>query len=337
MEIFNNYSLKQHNTFGIECVASSVAKVESTEQLMNILMQSINKNIIVLGGGSNVLFKSNSIDSLTILNCIKGINTIDDSADSVIVESAAGVLWDDLVKFCVSKNYGGIENLAMIPGTVGAAPIQNIGAYGQEIKDVFESLTAIEIATGKTINLNNAQCNFGYRDSIFKNELKGKAIITSVRLKLSKKSKVNSYYGSIAKELEAKKISTPTIADVSNIVRKIRTDKLPDPVQFGNAGSFFKNPIITNKLYESLRKHFHDIVGYPENENNIKVPAAYLIEKCNLKALRVGNVGTFPNQPLVIVNYGNATGSEILEFSKMIKDKVFKTFQIKLQEEVNIL
>lgn len=337
MEIFKDYSLLDHNTFRINSVASSAVVINSEKELTECLKSIKVKNVFILGEGSNVLFVSDYINVCVIINRIKGIKVVEKNNDEVIVESGSGVLWDDLVKYCVKNNFGGIENLSLIPGTVGAAPIQNIGAYGQELKDHFDSLTAIEISSGKKIHLHKDECNFGYRDSIFKKELKNKVIVTSVRLKLKTNPKINIVYGTIAKELESLGILHPTIEDVSNVIRKIRTEKLPDPKLYGNAGSFFKNPITTKDHYESLKKDFPDIVGYPENENHIKIPAAYLIDKCGLKDYKVGNVGTYPTQPLVIVNYGNAAGKEVFDFAQMIKQKVFEIFHVQLQEEVNIV
>ena len=337
MEIFKDYSLLDHNTFRINSVASSAVVINSEKELTECLKSIKVKNVFILGEGSNVLFVSEYINVCVIINRIKGIKVVEKNNDEVIVESGSGVLWDDLVKYCVKNNFGGIENLSLIPGTVGAAPIQNIGAYGQELKDHFDSLTAVEISSGKKIHLNKDECNFGYRDSIFKKELKNKVIVTSVRLKLKTNPKINIVYGTIAKELESLGILHPTIEDVSNVIRKIRTEKLPDPKLYGNAGSFFKNPITTKDHYESLKKDFPDIVGYPENENHIKIPAAYLIDKCGLKDYKVGNVGTYPTQPLVIVNYGNAAGKEVFDFAQMIKQKVFEIFHVQLQEEVNIV
>ena len=331
MEIFKDYSLLDHNTFRINSVASSAVVINSEKELTECLKSIKVKNVFILGEGSNVLFVSDYINVCVIINRIKGIKVVEKNNDEVIVESGSGVLWDDLVKYCVKNNFGGIENLSLIPGTVGAAPIQNIGAYGQELKDHFDSLTAVEISSGKKIHLNKDECNFGYRDSIFKKELKNKVIVTSVRLKLKTNPKINIVYGTIAKELESLGILHPTIEDVSNVIRKIRTEKLPDPKLYGNAGSFFKNPITTKDHYESLKKDFPDIVGYPENENHIKIPAAYLIEKCGLKDIKIGNVGTYPTQPLVIVNYGNATGKEVFDFAQMIKQKVFEIFHVQLQ------
>lgn len=337
MEIFKDYSLLDHNTFRINSVASSAVVINSEKELTECLKSIKVKNVFILGEGSNVLFVSEYINVCVIINRIKGIKVVEKNNDEVIVESGSGVLWDDLVKYCVKNNFGGIENLSLIPGTVGAAPIQNIGAYGQELKDHFDSLTGVEISSGKKIHLNKDECNFGYRDSIFKKELKNKVIVTSVRLKLKTNPKINIVYGTIAKELESLGILHPTIEDVSNVIRKIRTEKLPDPILYGNAGSFFKNPVTTKGNYESLKKDFPDIVGYPENENHIKIPAAYLIEKCGLKDIKIGNVGTYPTQPLVIVNYGNATGKEVFDFAQMIKQKVFEIFHVQLQEEVNIV
>ena len=337
MEIFKNYSLRNHNTFGVNAIASTAMVINSESDLIKGLKSAEHENLITIGEGSNILFVSEYVDKLVILNKINGIKILHRNDDDIQIEAGAGVMWDDLVRFCVKNNFGGIENLSMIPGTVGAAPVQNIGAYGQELKDHFESLTAIEISNHNQVILNQSECNFGYRDSIFKKELKDKVVITSVRLRLKIRPKLNIFYGTIAKEIESLKILTPGIEDVSRIIRKIRTEKLPDPNIYSNAGSFFKNPVITKIEYDELKREFQDIVGYPENENHFKIPAAYLIEKCGLKGLKHGNVGTYPTQPLVVVNYGNATGKEIFEFAQFIKQKVFETFHIQLQEEVNLL
>jgi UDP-N-acetylmuramate dehydrogenase len=253
------------------------------------------------------------------------------------VEAGAGVIWDELVKYCVDNNFGGIENLSYIPGTVGAAPIQNLGAYGQELDESFYELNGIYIDSCKTKKFNKSECGFSYRNSIFKNELKNIFIITSVRLKLNKNHNVNLSYNPVKEEVEKRNIKHPTIKNIRDIVIDIRKSKLPDPIEIGNAGSFFKNPVITKERFKVFKEEFPGLNHFLVDDDNVKIPAAWLIEKCGWKGKRIGDAGTHKMQPLVIVNYGNASGKEIYEVSTMIKNDVKKIFDIALEYEVNII
>ncbi len=338
MNIQKNFSLKNLNTFGIDVKARFFADIKSEDQLGLILSDNKFMDVpkIILGGGSNILFIQD-FDGVVIKNSISGITIIQEDADSIFIKAGAGEIWHDMVLFCVEKNYGGIENLSLIPGTVGAAPIQNIGAYGQEIKDVFVSLEGIFIDTAKKKEFLNMQCEFGYRDSIFKKELKNKFVITSIVLKLSKNPIPNLEYGTIKEEIAKLNLDRITIKNVSDVICNIRKSKLPDPKQIGNAGSFFKNPEIESRKYSELEINFPGIPGYKMQNDKVKIPAAWLIEKCGFKGKRVGNTGTHPKQPLVLVNYGNASGSEILGFANIIKSSVKDKFGILLEEEINIV
>ncbi len=337
MKISEHISLKKYNTFGIDVFAKFFAEINTEQELLELFSTNIFKRNrqIVVGGGSNILL-SGDIDGLVIKNSIRGIDVCEENDKSVIIEAGAGVIWNDLVNFCVAKNWGGIENLSLIPGTAGAAPMQNIGAYGQEIKDVFSGLDGYYTRDGIKQSFSKDDCRFGYRESIFKHELKNKFIITKVRLSLSKNPVPNISYGTIRKEMENPGSKEFTIQDVSRVICKIRMEKLPDPEIIGNAGSFFKNPIIPTDQFESLKKKFPDIVSFPDGEGKVKLAAGWLIEKCGWKGTRIGNTGTHEKQSLVIVNYGGATGGEILELSEKIKASVSDKFGIVLKEEINI-
>lgn len=338
MQLYNNYSLIKHNTFGIDVSCSSFAKVENTLELKELLSERRFKNShkLILGGGSNILFTKN-FDGLVITQTSNSITIHSEDDNHCLVNVSAGVVWHELVMFCVNKNLGGIENLSLIPGKVGAAPIQNIGAYGQELKDVFHSLKGIYSNVLSEMNFNNAECEFGYRDSIFKRKLKDKFVITEVTLLLNKNPKLNTNYGALEEELSKLNKSYLTIKDVSDVVCTIRKSKLPDPQKLGNAGSFFKNPEIASKKFNSLKEKFIDLPGYKISDQIIKIPAGWLIEKCGFKGKRFGNVGVHEKQALVIVNYGNGKPEEIIKLKNLIKDTVRETFQIELIEEVNIL
>jgi len=338
MKVIKNISLKNLNTFGVDVKSKYFVEVYLEEELKQVLNSEeySNQQKLILGSGSNILF-TKDFDGLVIKNSISGIKLLDEDSNKVIVEAGAGVIWDGLVQYCVSNNYGGIENLSYIPGTVGAAPIQNIGAYGQELEETFYELNGIYIDDCETKNFNKSECIFSYRNSIFKNELKNKFIITSVRLKLSKNPDVNLSYKPVKEEVEKRNIKHPTIKDIREIVIDIRKNKLPDPVEIGNAGSFFKNPVITEEEFKVLEKEYPDLKYFFVDENNVKIPAAWLIEKCGWKGKRIGDAGTYNMQPLVIINYGNASGKEIYEISTMIKNDVKTTFDISLENEVNIL
>lgn len=338
MKIVENHSLKNLNTFGVDVKTRYSAEIFSDDDLLILLADKEFENVqkFVLGGGSNILF-TKDFEGLIIKNSIPRIKIIDEDNEFIIVETGAGVNWDDFVSYCVEKKWGGVENLSLIPGTVGAAPIQNIGAYGQELKNVFYSLEGIFIKTGEKKIFNNSECKFAYRESIFKNELKNKFVITRVGLKLSKKSEVNISYPSVREELNNRKITNPKITDLRKIVIDIRYSKLPDPKIIGNAGSFFKNPVVSNDKYEMLKERYPDLNSYPVDDFQVKLSAAALIEKCGWKGKRVGNCGSYEKQPLVIVNYGGATAGEILELANSIRSSVEENFEITLQKEINLV
>ncbi len=336
--IQENTGLKNYNTFRIESSAKYFADVKSRTQLIKALAFASDQNIpfTVLGGGSNVLFTNDNYEFI-IHNLIGGIEKISDENNEIYLRVGAGVSWNTFVKYCVDRNYAGVENLSLIPGSVGASPMQNIGAYGVEVKDVFQSLTALEISTGKEINFNSQDCAFGYRESIFKNKLKGKFVILDVTFKLSKIPNFNISYGAIKNELEAMGIKVLNIKAISEAVINIRRSKLPDPKEIGNAGSFFKNPEIENKKFEKIFDKFPGIVGYDLNNGKTKIAAGWLIENCGWKGYRSGDAGCHKKQALVLVNYGEAKGSEILSLSSKIIESVKSKFNVELEREVNIL
>jgi UDP-N-acetylmuramate dehydrogenase len=338
MKTFYNYSLKNHNTFGIEVSCKYFAEVNNNLEIKQLLSEQRFKNFqkLVLGSGSNILF-TKDFNGLVITQASNRINITSEDDDYVFVNVSSGVIWHECVLFCVNNNFGGIENLSLIPGKVGAAPVQNIGAYGQELKDVFYSLKGIYLDDLKEVELNNSDCEFAYRDSIFKRELKDKFIITEVTLQLTKNPKLNTSYGTIREELGKLNKSNLTIKDVSDAVGMIRMNKLPDPKKFGNAGSFFKNPEIATEKYNLLKKKILDLPGYKISDRLIKIPAGWLIEKCGFKGKSFGNVGVHEKQALVIVNYGNGKPEEIITLKNLIKDTVRDKFEIQLNEEVNIL
>lgn len=338
MKIIENYSLKSLNTFGVDVKTRYIAEIFSDNDLFKLLedkeFESVRK--FILGGGSNILF-TKDFEGLVIKNSIPGINIIDEDDESIIIETGAGVNWDDFVSYCVEKKWCGVENLSLIPGTVGAAPIQNIGAYGQELKNVLYNLEGIFIETGEKKIFNNYECKFSYRESIFKNEFKNKFVITRVGFKLSKKPEVNISYPPIREELNNRKISDPKIRDLRKIVVDIRNSKLPDPKIIGNAGSFFKNPVVRNDKFKMLKEKYPELNSYPVDDDHVKLSAAALIEKCGWKGKRIGNCGSYEKQPLVIVNYGEATAGEILELANNIRLSVEENFEVTLQQEVNLV
>jgi len=337
LQIQENVSLKNFNTFGIDVSARYFVEIGHEDELVELFMdpQWLQMERLVLGGGSNMLFV-NDFDGLVIRMNIRRIEHRINH-NEVFVEAGAGEVWNDLVNFCVAREYAGIENLSLIPGSVGASPIQNIGAYGVELKDVFYSCQAFEIATGTFKKFTNEDCRFGYRDSIFKNELKEKNIITSVKFKLSLIPNLNLKYGAIEQELTNRGITNPTIKDISQVVSHIRVSKLPDPSTIGNAGSFFKNPVITADQFEHVRSKFPEVVNYPAGNDLVKLAAGWLIEQCGWKGKVVGHTGTWKNQALVLVNHGEATGEEVYSFSSQIIDSVYRKFGVLLDREVNII
>jgi len=336
--IQHNFPLKKLNTFGIDVSANFFAEIHTIEQFQELLANSTYKqlNRLVLGGGSNVLFTKN-FDGIVLQNKLKGIELIKEDADYYYVKSAAGEVWHEFVLFCIRNNYAGLENLSLIPGCVGASPMQNIGAYGVEIKDVFYELEALDIATQTIRIFSKKDCEFGYRESVFKRALKNQYIITSVTFKLNKKPVYNTTYGAIEKELEAMGVKELSIHAISKAVCAIRSSKLPNPAEIGNAGSFFKNPEVSNRQYEQLKSVFPEIVAYPLENGNVKLAAGWLIEKCGWKGKTFGDAGVHKLQALVLVNYNNAKGSEILDLSEKIIQSVKNTFQVELEREVNII
>lgn len=337
MEIQSNFSLKKYNTFGIEASAKQFVAVHSIPELKAVLAENKNEKKFVLGGGSNMLL-TKDIDALVIHIDLKGKKIIKEDDDFVWVESQAGEVWHDFVLWTIDNNLGGLENMSLIPGNVGTTPVQNIGAYGTEIKDTFVSCDAMNIATQEMRTFTNAECNFGYRESIFKHEAKDQFIITSVIFKLTKRNhKINTSYGDILAELAKNNITVPTLKDVSNAVIAIRQSKLPDPKELGNSGSFFKNPILLKSDFEKIHKKFPEMKYYDVSETEVKVPAGWLIEQAGFKGKRFGDAGVHKNQALVLVNYGNATGQEILAVSKEVQKTVFETFGIQIEAEVNVI
>lgn len=336
VEIQRNVSLRPFNTFGLDIKAAALAEVNDHDALSELLHHCKNHKIelLILGGGSNILF-TKDVDELVLLNRIKGINVISENADTVTVEAGAGVAWHDLVMHCVNNGWGGIENLSLIPGMVGAAPMQNIGAYGVELREVFSELKAVHVNEMYTRTFSDSECTFGYRESVFKRDLKGQYIITSVSLQLEKHPKINTSYGAIAQELERLGVTEPGITDVSQAVINIRKSKLPDPNILGNAGSFFKNPVVTVELAERIRSEHPSLPSYAA-DGGVKLAAGWLIEQCGWKGKVVGRTGSHRDQALVLVNYGNATGEEVFRLSEDIIRSVRNRFEVELEREVNI-
>lgn len=337
MEIQTNFSLKNYNTFGIEASAKQFVAVHNTEQLKTILEQNKSEKKFILGGGSNMLL-TQDINALVIHVDLKGKKIIKEDEDFVWVESQAGENWHEFVLWTIDQNLGGLENMSLIPGNVGTTPVQNIGAYGTEIKDTFDSCEAMTIENQEIKTFTKAECHFGYRESVFKNEAKDQYIITSVVFKLTKRNhKINTSYGDITAELAKNNITNPTLKDVSNAVIAIRQSKLPDPKELGNSGSFFKNPILLKSDFEKIHQQFPEMKYYEVSATEVKVPAGWLIEQAGFKGKRFGDAGIHKNQALVLVNYGNATGQEILDVSKNIQETIFKTFGIQIEAEVNVI
>jgi len=338
MIIIENVSLKPYNTFGIDVNARILAEMHNLQDIQVFLntpgYKEINK--LVLGSGSNILFTKN-FEGVVIKISSKGILNVKETTEHVYLNVQSGVIWNDLVDYCIQNNLGGIENLALIPGTIGSCPIQNIGAYGSEVKDVIESVEVVDIKSMQMFEFKNNECNFGYRNSIFKHELKDKVIIVSVTFKLTKKHKLNLDYGALKQELTISRITNPTITDVANAVRNIRQCKLPDPKEIGNSGSFFKNPSIMVKDYLMLKSSFPGIPSYTQNDGTYKIPAGWLIEQCGWKGFRKGDAGVHEKQALVLVNYGNATGNEIYNLAITIQHSVKEKFGIALEMEVNVI
>jgi UDP-N-acetylmuramate dehydrogenase len=338
MKFFENQSLKAFNTFGLDVKTRWFTEVSNAAELQEVLRNDRFKNVkkMVLGGGSNVLF-GEDFDGLMIHNNFRGIEILSEDEKQVTIKSGAGEVWHEFVLFTIAHNFPGLENLSLIPGFVGAAPIQNIGAYGVEIKKTFKELTAIDLIDESMRVFTNADCRFGYRDSVFKREAKNRYIIVDVTFCLDKNASLNTSYGAINEQLKNMNVTDPTIRDVSDAVIFIRRSKLPDPKDIGNAGSFFKNPEIPSTQFEKLKSKHSDIIGFPTHDNHIKVAAGWLIEHAGWKGKRVGNVGMHAKQALVLVNYGNATGHELVEHAKRVKESVKEKFGVEIEMEVNIV
>ena len=347
MEIIKNYDLTKLNTFGISVRAKFFVELNDEFSLKKLFISPEFKNNekLFLGGGSNILF-TKDFDGIVILNKLKGIRILKENSESVFIRSMGGEIWHDLVMFTVNGGYWGIENLSLIPGTVGAAPVQNIGAYGVELKDTLENVEAYEIKTGKKNIFKKEECEFGYRYSAFKDRLKGKYFITAITLKLNKAGKGNTDYKILQEYLEKNKIEIKNSKDISDAVISIRKSKLPDPLLIGNAGSFFKNVFLEKQEMEVLLKTYPEMPYFEESadakamsgkEGNIKISAAWLIEKCGWKGKRIGNAGVHEKQALVLVNYGGATGEEIKNLSEQIITSVFSKFNLTLEREVNLI
>ncbi len=337
-EYQNDVSLRPFNTFGMDVNCTELCEITNEDIARKIILSSKfkNKSFVILGGGSNVLFTDN-FEGLVLLNKIEGLYILFENDKEVVVEVGAGVGWHDFVLYCIAQNWGGVENLSLIPGSVGASPMQNIGAYGVEVKDVFYELQALHLETGEIHYFKNEDCKFGYRESVFKNELKDKYLITRVTFKLTKNNHVlNTSYGAIEDELNNMGVEVSTIKDVSNAVIKIRQSKLPNPAEIGNAGSFFKNPVIGTEHLNHLISLYPNIVYYPVNEEEVKVAAGWLIDSLGWKGKTFGNYGVHKNQALVLVNYGGAKGKDILNLSEQIIQEVMGKYNIRLEREVNI-
>lgn len=328
-------SLKPYNTFGIDVKAASFASFDSIEELIALLPSIKTQETLISGGGSNMLF-TKDFEGLFVRNCMKGIKEIERTETHVVIEAGAGEVWHDFVMYCVDRGYGGLENLSLIPGCVGASPMQNIGAYGVEIKDTFAYLDAVEISTGEVKRFHLRDCAFGYRESVFKRGLKNQYVICNVAFTLSLHPTMNTSYGVIEAELKDMGITTPRIKDVSNAVIRIRQSKLPDPKLLGNAGSFFKNPVVSDKILQSIYSTYERVPSYPAGEGQVKLAAGWLIEQAGWKGKRFGNVGVHELQALVLVNYGGGTGKEIYELSQRIIEDIQEKFGVTLEREVNI-
>jgi UDP-N-acetylmuramate dehydrogenase len=335
MPIEKNISLRPFNSFHLEANSSTFISVKSVEELQDIFYTQTKEPVLILGGGSNILLVNKEIERVLKID-IGGIEEVKEETSHIYVQAGAGENWSDFVQYTLSRNWGGLENLSLIPGQVGAAPIQNIGAYGVELKDVFFELEAYDREEKKVYAFGVNDCKFGYRDSIFKSERKGRYIILNVTFRLNKSPVLKTSYGAIREELKKMNVKSPTIQDISNAVIAIRRSKLPDPAIIGNAGSFFKNPIVDQEQFLTLSKKYADMPAYPHEDQFVKLAAGWLIEQCGWKGYRKGDAGVHENQALVLVNYGNASGQEILNLSERIQKSVHEKFGVLLEREVNI-
>ncbi len=337
MLIQKDISLKKYNTFGIDVTAKHFIAVNTINELIDVLKLNNYPDKFILGGGSNILLTKN-INALVIHINLKGKKIVSKTESSIIISSGAGENWHEFVLWCINNGYGGLENLSLIPGNVGTSPIQNIGAYGVELKDHFVSCKVIDLESLELKTFNNTECRFGYRDSIFKQNAKGRYIITSVNFKLTTKNhNLRTNYGAIQEELNTMGTTSPSIQDISKAVIKIRESKLPNPKKIGNSGSFFKNPIINKTQFEALVKQFPDVPSYKLSEEAIKIPAGWLIEKAGFKGKTFNNYGVHKKQALVLVNYGGSKGKDILKLAKLIQETIYRIFGVSIETEVNIL
>ena len=331
---YKNFSLKKYNTFGVDVTAESFFDVSTVEELKEALLIAKDSKLLILGGGSNLLFTSN-FEGVVIHPNIQGIELVEEDDDSVLIKAGAGVEWDSLVEHAVNQSLGGLENLSLIPGTVGASPVQNIGAYGVEVKDHVERVEGILVDNIVATTLTNSECKFGYRDSVFKNKLKGKVVVTHVYYRLTKNHKLVTHYGNL--DTEVARFGERTIQNIRKAVIDIRNFKLPDPVKLPNAGSFFKNPVVSTKLIEVLQQKYEHVPYYPVSESQVKLPAGWLIEHAGWKGREVGTVGVHNKQALVLVNHGDAAGQEILSLALDIQQSIKQIFDINLEMEVNLV
>lgn len=337
MIIYDHFSLKNYNTFGIDATARYFVEVTTIEELQDILENNAYPRKILIGGGSNMLL-TDYIDALFIHVNLKGKQIVSQDDNNVIVKVMAGENWHNMVMWAIDHDFGGLENMSLIPGNTGTAPIQNIGAYGVELKDCFVSCEAVRIEDQQLVTLSKEECQFGYRDSFFKNEGKDKYVITSVTFSFTKKNhNINSGYGAIENQLLKESISNPTIKDISNAVIAIRQSKLPDPKELGNSGSFFKNPIVTKEIFTRFSTTYPEAPFYKVSEDYYKIPAGWLIEQCGFKGKRFGDAGVHKNQALVLVNYDSATGKDILDLAEKIIKEVKRKFEIEISPEVNLI
>ncbi|MDF4223468.1 UDP-N-acetylmuramate dehydrogenase [Maribacter sp. M208] len=337
MIIYDRFSLKNYNTFGIDATARYFVEVTTIEELQDILENNSYPRKILIGGGSNMLL-TDYIDALFIHVNLKGKQIVSQDDNNVIVKVMAGENWHNMVMWAIDHDFGGLENMSLIPGNTGTAPIQNIGAYGVELKDCFVSCEAVRIEDQQLVTLSKEECQFGYRDSFFKNEGKDKYVITSVTFSFTKKNhNINSSYGAIENQLLKESISNPTIKDISNAVITIRQSKLPDPKELGNSGSFFKNPIVTKEIFTRFSTTYPEAPFYKVSEDYYKIPAGWLIEQCGFKGKRFGDAGVHKNQALVLVNYDSATGKDILDLAAKIIKEVKRKFEIEISPEVNLI
>lgn len=341
MQIQENFSLRPYNSFGIQANAAFFGKFGNEDELNHLLearagRSAKDKTLVILGGGSNILL-TQDIDGWVLKNEIKGITELHEDEGFVYVRAGAGENWHQFVTYCLNRNWAGLENLSLIPGNVGASPMQNIGAYGVELRDVFWDLEALHIKEKKVYTFTAVDCEFGYRESVFKNRYKNEFVILSVTFKLHKHPIFHTSYGAITQELERMGVQQLNIQSISQAVIRIRQSKLPDPAKIGNAGSFFKNPVVSGEKFNELKEVFPAIIGYSSTDGSVKLAAGWMIEQCGWKGFRKGDAGCHSQQALVLVNYGNATGTEIFALSEEIIDSVRFKFGVTLEREVNIL